>query len=85
MELIDLTDLTLGYRHRPPTAATLGRARRAAVGRSGVLVDVGGGTGAHAGEWVGQGGTPAQGRDGRAHGRGVGPSVADDHHTAHAQ
>ncbi len=58
MRPIDLTDLTRGYRHRQPTAATLARARLAAVGRSGVLVDVGGGTGAHAGQWVAPGVTP---------------------------
>lgn len=58
MGLIDLTDLTRGYRHRQPTRATLERARQAATGRTGVLVDVGGGTGAHAGEWVGHGVTP---------------------------
>lgn len=58
MGLIDLTDLTRGYRHRPPSSAALDRARRAAEGRSGILVDVGGGTGAHAREWVGAGRTP---------------------------
>jgi ubiquinone/menaquinone biosynthesis C-methylase UbiE len=56
--LIDLSDLTRGYRHRPPTPATLERARHAAEGRTGVLVDVGGGTGAHAREWVRPGVTP---------------------------
>ena len=58
MGLIDLSDLTRGYRHRPPTAATLQRARHAADGRTGVLVDVGGGTGAHAREWVRPGTIP---------------------------
>lgn len=58
MSSIDLADLTRGYRHRPPTPATLDRARLAADGRSGVLVDVGGGTGAHAREWVHGGSTP---------------------------
>jgi ubiquinone/menaquinone biosynthesis C-methylase UbiE len=55
---IDLSDLTRGYRHRPPTSATLDRARHAAQGRTGVLVDVGGGTGAHAREWVRPGMVP---------------------------
>ena len=58
MGLIDLTDLTRGYRHRRPTSATLDRARQASTERSGVLVDVGGGTGAHAREWVRPGVTP---------------------------
>ena len=58
MGLIDLNDLTRGYRHRPPTPAVLERARHAAEGRTGVLVDVGGGTGAHACEWVRPGVTP---------------------------
>lgn len=58
MGLIDLTDLTRGYRHRQPTPATLDRARQAAAERSGVFVDVGGGTGAHAREWVRPGVTP---------------------------
>ena len=58
MDLIDLTDLNRGYHHRPPTAATLERARQAAKGHSGILVDVGGGTGAHAGVWVREGVTP---------------------------
>ena len=58
MELIDLVDLTRGYRHRPATLSTLARARQAAEGRSGLLVDIGGGTGVHAREWVRQGVTP---------------------------
>jgi len=56
--LIDLTDLTRGYRHREPTPATLDRARSAALGCSGILLDVGGGTGAHASEWARTGSTP---------------------------
>ena len=56
--LIDLTDLNRGYRHRPPTPATLDRARKAAEGHSGFLLDVGGGTGAHASVWVREGVTP---------------------------
>lgn len=55
---IDLTDLTRGYRHRPASTTSLDRARHAAHGRTGVLVDVGGGTGVHAQEWVGEGVTP---------------------------
>lgn len=56
--MIDLADLARGYQHRSPTPATLDRALLAAKGRSGVLVDVGGGTGAHASEWVRSGVTP---------------------------
>ena len=58
MGSIDLTELTCGYRHRPASPVSLDRARHAAHGSTGVLVDVGGGTGVHAREWVGPGVTP---------------------------
>lgn len=58
MGLIDLGDLASGYAYRPPTEVSLRRARAAAVGQSGLLLDVGGGTGAHAATWVGERRTP---------------------------
>jgi len=58
VELIDFDDLARGYTHRPPTDAAIGRAEGAAVGQYGVLLDVGGGTGAHAALWRGEGRTP---------------------------
>jgi len=55
---INLDHLAVGYTHRPPTLATLARATSAAAGRHGVLLDIGGGTGAHAARWVGEGRIP---------------------------
>lgn len=54
MNSIDFGDLARGYTYRQPTGATLERARAAADGQSGSLIDVGGGTGAHAEIWVGE-------------------------------
>jgi len=58
VELIDLDDLARGYSHRPPTDAAIGRAKSAAIGQHGVLLDVGGGRGAHAALWRGEGRIP---------------------------
>lgn len=53
---VDLEDLAAGYAHRPPSEPALARARRAAasvgLGPGDIAVDVGGGRGAHAAEWV---------------------------------
>ena len=45
---VDLEDLSAAYRHRPITPSGIARATMSARGRSGLAVDVGGGTGAHA-------------------------------------
>ncbi len=58
MSSIDLDDLARGYAYRQPSSATRKRARDAARDQSGILLDVGGGTGAHAGEWAMGGGVP---------------------------
>ena len=58
MSSIDLDDLARGYAFRPPTRATLERARDAVDGQSGPWLDVGGGTGAHAEVWAGGDGLP---------------------------
>ena len=53
---VDLEELAAGYAHRPSSDAALERARRAAssagIGAGDVAVDVGGGRGGHAAEWV---------------------------------
>jgi SAM-dependent methyltransferase len=57
---IDFSQLAEGYRHRIPSAASLGRARRAgadlAVGSH--ILDIGGGPGHHAAVWVERGHHP---------------------------
>ena len=53
MAEVDLDRLAAGYRHRPPSRASLERARLAGEGlHSGsAILDVGGGPGHHAGVW----------------------------------
>ncbi len=58
MSSIDLDDLARAYAYRQPSRDTLKRASDAAAGQSGLLLDVGGGTGAHAREWATGTGTP---------------------------
>ncbi len=53
MAEIDLDDLADAYRLRPMSDAAKERAEGSARGCSGVLLDVGGGTGAHAAAWQG--------------------------------
>jgi SAM-dependent methyltransferase len=59
---VDLEDLAAGYAHRPPSAAALARARRAAreagLGAADVALDIGGGRGLHAAEWLKWGAHP---------------------------
>lgn len=56
--MIDLSDLAKGYDFRPPTPTGAARAREAGEGRVGVLLDVGGGTGTHAAQWLDDAKTP---------------------------
>ena len=53
---VDLEGLAAGYEHRPPSAAALRRAKRAAdsarLQPGDVAIDVGGGRGAHAAVWA---------------------------------
>lgn len=58
MSDIDLTELANGYNFRPLSESARSRAREAARDRTGILVDVGGGTGGHADQWVGEGRIP---------------------------
>lgn len=58
MSSIDLEDLARAYAYRQPSMATRERARDAARDLRGALLDVGGGTGAHAMEWLGGEGLP---------------------------
>jgi len=55
MPEVDLSDLANGYEYRPLSATARTRARNAAANLSGLLVDVGGGTGGHADIWSGPG------------------------------
>lgn len=59
MDEVDLEALAAGYRHRPPTPASLRRAAAAAgaarLGPGTVAVDVGGGTGHHAAVFAARG------------------------------
>jgi len=52
MSAIDLGDLARAYRLRPMTEAAIDRAAAAAHGALDPLLDIGGGTGAHAGVWA---------------------------------
>lgn len=58
MSEVDLSDLARGYVFRPLSDAARSRATDAVRGRTGIVVDVGGGTGAHAHQWTGPGRTP---------------------------
>ena len=60
MAEVDLDRLAAGYRHRPPSHASLERARLAGEGlHSGsAILDVGGGPGYHAGVWMDLGHRP---------------------------
>ncbi|MCL1598859.1 MAG: class I SAM-dependent methyltransferase [Actinomycetia bacterium] len=58
MNSIDLDDLARAYTYRKPSRTTRKRARDAAADQRGLLLDVGGGTGAHAGEWTTGTGVP---------------------------
>ena len=55
---IDLDDLGRAYRLRPMSVAARSRAIESAGDCSGVLLDVGGGTGGHAASWLGSNQTP---------------------------
>lgn len=55
---IDLNRLAAGYRLRPMSNAAKDRARASAMGCSGWLLDIGGGTGDHAAMWRGDGRQP---------------------------
>lgn len=54
---VDLDALAAAYRHRPPSDASLERARRSGSGLQGgsLILDVGGGPGHHAALWADQG------------------------------